>query len=333
MENENSYYKQPEQQTYDQPEQQAYGQPNQQTYGQPNQQTYGQPNQQAYGQPNQQVYGANYGQNTGYGMPPVGPNGQPLKNNYAMKLTFSILEILCCCICNAVTVLMGILGCIFTSKANNSYKQGKIEEFKSESKTATICLWVGFGFFVLEIIGATIFAFLTPSTSGGAPYVGGIGEAIHVEVDGETISVPSDYETLNAQGFSLDEYDAGTSLDGNGDFGLYQMVNKDGEYVMWCWFYNDSSKEKPLEECAIIGIDVDYNCENYEVYKTSEGLGFFDTPDDFIATYGTPDETEYDGDEVFYAWYFDNGSDPVWRVMEVTFREDLLYDIDVDYKE
>ena len=94
MENENNYYNQPEtgesleNQGSDVANQQTEGQPEQQSYGQPEQQTYGQ----SYGQANQQTYG----QNMGYGMPPVGPNGQPLKNNYVMKLTFSILEIISC---------------------------------------------------------------------------------------------------------------------------------------------------------------------------------------------------------------------------------------------
>lgn len=51
--------------------------------------------------------------------------GQALKNNYGMKLTFSILEILCCCGCNIVTMIMGILGCVFTSQANSAYKEGR----------------------------------------------------------------------------------------------------------------------------------------------------------------------------------------------------------------
>lgn len=318
MGNENSYYNSPETSgTIESQNSDAAGQqPNQQTYGQPNQQTYGA----SYGQPNQP-----YGQNMGYGMPPVGPNGQPLKNNYAMKLVFSILEIISCCVGNIVTLIMGIIACIFTSKANNSYKQGRTEEFKSQSKTATICLWVGLGFLVLELI----FVIVVSALDGGTAASGDL----YVKVDGETISIPSDYTSLQEQGFSLDAYDSGETLEGNGDFGLYQMINEDGEYVMWCWFYNDSNSAKRLESCDIIGIDVDYYCGNYESYETSEGLGFFDTADDFIAAYGMPDEKERNGDEECYIWYFDNGSDPVWRVMEVTFIDGMLYDIDVDYKE
>ncbi len=362
MENENGYYnspgtqvenqgsdaanQQPNEQSgqpNEQSGQQPYGQPvyGQESYGQPNeqsgQQPYGQPayGQESYGQPNQQPYGqtaytnygqANqpYGQNMGYGMPPMGPNGTPLKNNYAMKLTFSILEIISCCIGNVVTLAMGIVACIFTSKANTSYKQGKTEDFKSQSKTATICLWVGLGFLVLELIFIIVASALDAGT---------VSDDCYVKVDGERIEIPSDYAELEAQGFSLDAYDAGTTLEGNGDFGLYQMVNEDGEYVMWCWFYNDSSSAKPLEACDIIGIDVDYYCENYALYETSEGLGFFDDAEDFIDTYGTPDEIDRDGSEELYAWYLDDGSDPIWRVMEVTFIDGMLYDIDIDYKE
>ncbi|MCI5874750.1 MAG: hypothetical protein MR012_13890 [Roseburia sp.] len=166
-------YGQPEQQTYGQPEQQTYGQ----TYGQPEQQaygqTYGQPEQQTYGQTYGQSYGQNYGQ-AGYGMgaAPIGKNGQPLKNNYGMKLTFSILEILCCCGCNIVTMIMGILGCVFTSQANSAYKEGRWEDFKAKSKTASILLWVGLGIAVVSLI-MNILAWT----------VGGVGEEFMSEFE------------------------------------------------------------------------------------------------------------------------------------------------------
>lgn len=125
--------------------QQGVEQPTQQTY------SYGQTYAQTYDQSNQSAYG--YGQ-TNYGMPtvPLDKNGQPLKNNYGMKLTFSILEILCCCGCNLITMIMGIIGCVFTNKANSAYKEGNWDEYKAKSKSASICLWVGLGFAVVGII-------------------------------------------------------------------------------------------------------------------------------------------------------------------------------------
>lgn len=79
---------------------------------------------------------------------PVDEKGQPLKNRFGMKLTFSILEIISC---NLISLIMGILGCVFTSKANSAYKEGRWEEFKSSAKTATVVLWVGLGGIILSL--------------------------------------------------------------------------------------------------------------------------------------------------------------------------------------
>ena len=136
---------------------QSYGQ-NAQTAGQ-DAQTYGQ----SYGQ-SSQSYGQSYGQSsqsygTVYGQPgysvggtPMGNDGQPLKNNYAMKMVFGILEILCCCGCNIITMILGIIALVFNGKANRAYQQGNAQEYKSNAKTSTILLWVGFGIAVAYLI-------------------------------------------------------------------------------------------------------------------------------------------------------------------------------------
>ncbi len=114
-----SYYSQPTQQSYySQPTQQsAYGQSEQQSYGQSayGQSAYSQPGQQSYGQstysqPGQQSYGQSAYSQPSYGASPVplDKKGMPLKNNFGMKLTFSILEFLCCCGCNIITMIMRI---------------------------------------------------------------------------------------------------------------------------------------------------------------------------------------------------------------------------------
>lgn len=132
---------QPYGQTYGQANQQPYGQ----SYGQANQQPYGQP----YGQANQQTYGqSNYNSM----VPPLDNNGQPLKNTFAMKLTFSILEILCCCGCNVITMILGIISCVFTTQANTAYKEGRWNEYKEKTKTSSILLWVGLGVAVVYLI-------------------------------------------------------------------------------------------------------------------------------------------------------------------------------------
>ncbi len=131
--------------------QNAYGQS---TYGQ---NTYGQSayGQNAYGQNayGQNAYGQSaYGQNYGSAQPPMGDDGKQLQNRFGMKLVFSILEILTILSCNLLTGILGIIACVFTTKANTSFKEGRWDDFKSQAKTSAILLWIGFAGFVIELI-------------------------------------------------------------------------------------------------------------------------------------------------------------------------------------
>ena len=130
---------------------------NGQQYGeqQYNSQQYGtqQYNGQQYNSYNNGQYTNTYGTYGNLGGVPVDGKGQPLKNRFGMKLTFSILEIISC---NLISLIMGILGCVFTSKANTAYKEGRWEDFKSAAKTATIVLWVGLGGIILSVIMSVV---------------------------------------------------------------------------------------------------------------------------------------------------------------------------------
>ncbi len=103
------------------------------------------PSYNAYGQ-----YGAGNGS-------PLDENGNPLKNRYGMKITFSILEILTVVFCNLLSFILGIVACVYTSKANTSYKQGRYADFKKEAKTSAVCLWVGLASTIVVIVCWVIF--------------------------------------------------------------------------------------------------------------------------------------------------------------------------------
>lgn len=140
-------------------------------------QDYGAPSQgsgqQNYGNPyqsGQQTYG---GYNP-YGNVPLDKKGQPLKNRFGMKLTFSILEMISG---NLISLICGIIACVFTCKANTSYKEGKWEEFKSNAKISNIFLWIGLGvclaFYVIVIIliavaGLSVLPFIGSGSSGSS---------------------------------------------------------------------------------------------------------------------------------------------------------------------
>lgn len=169
----------------------GFGTENQQDVTQPEQPVYGQPNEQSgqpiYGQPGQQTYGQTYGQN--YGQPVY---GQPLKNNYAMKLTFSILEILCCCGCNIVTMIMGIIACVHTTQANSAYKEGRWEDFKAKSKSASILLWIGLG---VEVVVLVISILAWTIGGMGQEFVAGFEQGYDVATDyGDDDDYDYDYD-------------------------------------------------------------------------------------------------------------------------------------------
>lgn len=153
MENENNEY--PD--SYGEPQQEY----KQQNYQQQNyQQNYNQ--QQSY---NQQNYNQqqNYQQNYAAGGVPLDEKGQPLKNNFGLKLFFSIIEMLTCCMCNPITLVLGIFGCIYAVKANNAYREGEWDEFKGHAKISSSCLWGG-----LAVIAAyLIFAVASIIFGGG----------------------------------------------------------------------------------------------------------------------------------------------------------------------
>ncbi len=309
-----------------------------------------QPNQTTDNQNSTQNYyqnGADQTQNNGqytqgntyqsYGMnnqQPVDVNGKPLKNNFAMKLVFSILEIISC---NIITLIMGIIGCVFTTKANNSYKQNRFEEFKSQAKTATICLWVGFASFIIGIIlmivvvvigGMAIDEALSPSGS----YTSTNTEGTAVTVDGTYIAIPLEFSDLEDMGFEIDGYYYGTEV-AAGSIDFVAVDNAYGEDVMWAWVENRHSYDADVTECTVIGIDVDYNCDNYQTFVSEDGITFYCSKNDVIDLMGDPDEedVDYDGREL-WRWYIGEYNNS-WQVVEITFDSyDDIFDIDIDYR-
>lgn len=138
-------------------QQNSYGQQgtynNTNPYGQQNAYDGNRNEQNTYGYAQQNAYNAGYGYNQdgNYGGP-VDKNGCPLPNNFGMKLTFSILEMITILFCNVITLVMGILGCVFTCKANNAYKEGRWSDFSSAKKTSNVFLWIGFAVSMVYLV-------------------------------------------------------------------------------------------------------------------------------------------------------------------------------------
>ena len=108
-----------EQNPYQAGDQNAGGQQDYSNPYQSGQQNYSSAGNAQYGSYN----GYNGGMNTPYnnGNVPLDKKGRPMKNNFGMKLAFSILEMILGG--NFISLICGIVACVFTCKANTSYKE------------------------------------------------------------------------------------------------------------------------------------------------------------------------------------------------------------------
>ncbi len=150
-----------EQNPYQAGDQNAGGQQDYSNPYQGGQQDYSNPyqsGQQNYSSAGNAQYGSYNGYNGGMNTPynngnvPLDKKGRPMKNNFGMKLAFSILEMILGG--NFISLICGIVACVFTCKANTSYKERKWEEFKSHARLSNIFLWIGLG------VGAVIYVIL-----------------------------------------------------------------------------------------------------------------------------------------------------------------------------
>ena len=82
-------------------------------------------------------------------------------------------------------MIMGIIGCVFTSKANSAYKSGDVQEYKRNSKSATICLWIGFAIALVWLVFSIIFSVLYSNDIEDA-FMEGYNEAAGVSDDYDT---------------------------------------------------------------------------------------------------------------------------------------------------
>lgn len=289
------------------------------------QNTYG---QQAYG--GQNGYGQPYGnQNFGMGSQPLDGNGRPIPNRFGMKLTFSILEIICC---NLISLVCGIIGCVYTTKANNAYNEGKWEEFKSHAKTSAICLWIGLGGFILEIIIAIFVIILsfgivsevsrhpeaytyhsneeyddlfdddtfpeeTPAEPAPSEPEKPSPEIIpqggfvdpEITINGISVTLPLAYEELKGLGFYVDAEDEDYII----NIGEYYstQIYLDEQDVGSAYVANMTDSPIALKDGMVFGFWLSEISEDYKDLEIAFANGITDdsTIADVMAAYGEPD--------------------------------------------
>lgn len=207
----------------------------QNAYSAPNNNMYG--NQGNYTAPTNNAFGNSMYANQ---MPPVGKNGNPVKNNFGMKLTFSILEILSCCLSGCfglITTVLGIIACVFTCQANSAYKRADWDTFEKKRKSSTVLLWVGLPFEIIGAIAAFIFGLtggiesLTSNNDTNSGY-----ESFIDEEDEDDYDYDYDYDDEDDVD-DVDDVDDSSSNNnsstvvGYGDIGtIYEIIPADMSY-------------------------------------------------------------------------------------------------------
>ena len=221
-------------------------------------------------------------------------------------MTFSILEILCCCGCNIITMIMGILGCVFTTQANNAYKEGRWDEYQSKKKSASIFLWIGLGIAVVYLF-VTIYEW----TAGGYSdivrdaYYEALGEST-----GGSAGSGYDYDYDDTDDY---DYDYDYSYDDDDDDQEVRVLGDEDEEE------DDSTPSEPLDVTPGTGFtDPSITIEGVYIqlplsYPELVALGFYvDTEDEeYIANkseYYYPTVYGPDGDAIGYV-YLGNETD------------------------
>ena len=197
-------------------------------------------------------------------------NGKPLKNSFGIKLTLSIMEMLCCC-ASCFTLVTGIISCIFTCQANTCYKEGRYDEYKSKSNVSTILLVVGAIFAGISIIYNAI--------------------SLPTSMDSfwEEFKIEFEKELENELGYDIDLEEFWNDMMSGDDIFYENGYFTEGDYED---FYNENAVHENFEDfnqIIVNGVTVSLPC----TYADLEAAGFFMNPSDL--------NTEIESDS---SWFF-----------------------------
>ena len=294
---------------------------------------------------------------------PLDNNGNPMKNRFGLKLTFSILEILCF---NMIATVCGILGCVFTVNANKAYKEGRWEDFKSARKASNVSLWIGFGGFMLYVLLAifiVVFAFThydqlveIGENYSEAEYEEVIEDELFEEIfgtesiiyedenaaqagvvisqtgfttpeitiDGQLIELPLDYSELSELGFAVDNEEYYINID---EYEAMYLLNKNGDTIGYVYVGNDEDKAIPCKEGVVIAIIL-YLDEWQEVkaeFEVQNGITAATSEEELLEILGTPDDKEFETEDGYSFSYYE------WFMHHPYYEDEELNSIDFTY--
>ena len=79
-------------------------------------------------------------------------NVQQVRSPLVWSILVTVFGAFTCCCLNPVSLVVGIIAILFSTKVDDKQRRGDFEGAKRDAKVATILNWVGLGFIVLTII-------------------------------------------------------------------------------------------------------------------------------------------------------------------------------------
>ena len=258
--------------------------------------------------------------------------GKKIRNPYALRLVLSILELVFCYLSLFLSIPAGILGIVFSKKANKAYKAGKVREFNNYARTAIIILAAGaLSMWIVPIVLITgnSEGYITNENADHPDFE----DFNEFTVDGTTLSIPCTYQDLEELGYFMDYSDTHRYTEPG--YYKYEYLHTESAIdVLYLCLHNDSTEDAFLTEMSITSIAF-WNCmgENdqwFADYEFVNGLRFGMTEEEVLETLGEPNTREtWEDDEyteVYLTWDYSGGE---YCYISVGFVDGLLEYIEI----
>lgn len=271
-----------------------------------------------------------------------------LKNHFTRNLCFSILEILSL---NPVTIVCGIVACVFTAKSNTSYLDGRMKDYEAQERGARIALISGLIIFLIVLASVGRIALVDWQVRRQ------VKEQIKSEeqkerkeripleetklagyytftLEGRTITLPMEYEEFEKLGFgTMDEEHINTYFV-NPDDSAYGTIVSNDELIGDFFVYNRSQEAKPIRECTVERIRIRGNGLYRPQAEFGPGFTLDSGKDEVVDYYGTPDDGYFPEDDPQYGrfqWHAPDYRDNRVDLLEVVFDGGQIIEVNIAY--
>lgn len=251
---------------------------------------------------NQNAYGGGYNYSNGnynanMGGTPLDKHGQPMKNNFAMKLTFSIIEMVIglsltlsgsWCF-GLIPLILAVIACVMVCLQNKNYKESNWNSFVSTKKAATALLWVAFAFYMVYLV--LIIVVVIIALVFGASILEKWGSEIGMDVLDELKngSGPG-YESGSDYDFDYEDIDdLLNNLPGSSSGSDYSTISGDNLYIDGFneFKLNGSRISLPMSMSHFIAAGFQLNDEDLSdeiPAGDSDGYAYYDSEGNYLGT-------------------------------------------------